>query len=100
MTGQIVHDHDVARLQFGQKNLLDKGLEDITIHRTVDDRRTADALDPQSRDQGRRLPVTVGGLVDQSLPARGSPPKSRHVRFGPRFIDEDQTPGFDGLRPG
>ena len=96
---QIIHDHDVARLELGNEYLLHKRLEDIAVDRSIDHGRTLHAFDTQGGDQRGRLPVSVRRLIDQAFTTWGSPSKPGHVRLGPRFIDEDQSSGVRVLRP-
>ena len=70
---QIVHHDDVARLEFGDKNLFDIDLKSVPINGTVEDEGRRDAADPKTGDKGRRLPVSVRDAGAQPLPARAAP---------------------------
>jgi hypothetical protein len=51
----VVHDDDVAGIEFGEEDRLDIGAEHIPICGAVDDHRRREAAKPQSGGKRRRL---------------------------------------------
>ena len=77
---------DVVRPQFRDQDLLDIGLEDAAVDRSVDDPGCHDAVMAQRCDEGHRISMPEGGATDQALAAQRG-----HVGLGPGFVDEDQS---------
>ena len=73
------------------QDLLDIGLEDAAVDRSVDDPGCHDAVMAQRCDEGHRIPMSEGGATDQALAARGPAAQRGHVGLGPSFVDEDQS---------
>lgn len=92
---EIVHDHDVARFERGNEELLGIGLKALSVDRAVKYTRRFDAVCTQSGEEGQRFPVTVGHFGAQPLPPWAAPVRARHVGFYPGFVDEDQTGRVD-----
>ena len=91
---QIVHNDDVARLEYGHELLLDPGAKALAVDRPIEDARRGQAIPSQGADEGQGTPVTVRGEAAQTF-ALGSPSaQRRHVGLDPCFIDEDQPPGI------
>lgn len=95
VAGQIVHDHDVARPEFGHENLVDIGLEGDAVDRPVEHEGRGDAAAAQSGNEGGRLPVPVRHADPQPLATGASAMPPRHVRRGPGLVDEDKPLGVE-----
>lgn len=93
--GEVVHHHDVACPQRQCELLSDIGQEQFSVHCSVDDQRRGQAVVTQRGDKGRRLPMAVRHLGDQPLTAPAATVTLRHVRAGPRLIQEHQATRID-----
>jgi hypothetical protein len=45
----------------------------------------------QGGDEGGRFPMTVWHFLNQAMATRGTASQTRHIRFGPRFINKNQS---------
>jgi hypothetical protein len=59
MDPQVVHDDDIARLQRRHQHLLDVGQEQFPVDRTINGKRSGQAVATQRADEGCRLPVPM-----------------------------------------
>ena len=91
MAAEIVHDHDIARSEGGQKELLDIEGKGLTVDRAVYDARGIDAIVSQGCQERHGFPVAEGGFCAQSLTARAPSSQGCHVRFGPGLINKDKA---------
>jgi len=73
VAAEIVHDHDVAGLQFGNEKLFDIGLEREAVDRPIEDHGRDHAADAQSCDERRGFPVSVRDADPQPLPFGARP---------------------------
>jgi hypothetical protein len=92
---EIVENDHVSRMEGGNERLLDISREASAVDRAVEHQRRFDAIAPQSRDEGERLPMSVRRLGDQALAFRPPTAQRRHVGLDPRLVDEHQTLGVD-----
>lgn len=90
VAAEIIHNHNVASLQAGQKEFPDIGEELDAVDRSVKDTRRINPVAAQGRKERLGSPVTVRRLADQALAANAPASQRRHVRLGPRLIDEDE----------
>lgn len=97
MRAEIVHGDDIARRQGRRENLLDIGEELFAIDGSVEDAGRGDAVTAQAGQERRRFPVTEGRVSDQSLALFTSAIAGRHVGRSPSLVDEDESPGIEGL---
>ena len=67
MAAEVIDHDDTARLQFGDRELLDPGGEALAVDRAVDNARGDDAIVPETGNEGQRLPMPVRHLVSQRL---------------------------------
>jgi hypothetical protein len=98
--GQVVHDHHVAGSQRRGEELFDIAGERGPIHRPVVNHRRFldDALKSNRAEHRYRLPVTVRRAIDATFAHRRPTVQTRHVRLGPRFIEEDEACRIDEPR--
>lgn len=96
---QVVEDDHVTALERGSQLSFNIGFKDFSVHGTVNDPRSGQAVMPQGGDKGLRSPVTKGRFHLQSLPAARPPPQPCHLGRGPGFVDEDE-PFRAFLHPG
>ena len=87
---QIVHDDQVTRRQCGSQYLVDVCEERRPVHRAIEHHRRGDRLASQRRDEGRGFSVPVRCFARQSLSFWRPAARTRHVRGGRRFIDEQE----------
>lgn len=91
VSGQIVHDHDIAGLEGGAQLGLDIGLEDASVHRCIDDEGCGQSVEPQACDEGLGLPMPVWRVGVQTLPLAAAPPLACHLGCCAGLIQEDQA---------
>ena len=89
MGAEIVEDDDVSRMKGGNERLLDVSREASAVDRAIEHKRRFDAIAPQSRDEGERLPMSVRRFGDQALAFRPPTGQRRHVGLDPCLVDED-----------
>ena len=99
MSGQVVHDDEVALLERRRQLLLDVSEEHLPVHRTVNDGGGSEAAQPQRADEGRRLPVAVRDSVDDALAAKGPAVQPSELGMGPAFIEKRQPPHVEMRLP-
>ena len=90
LTGEIVHDHDVAVAQGCGEKVLDIGQETRAVHRTIKDTRRGDLIVTQGGDECRRHPMAVRRRRDEALPTRRPSIEPQHIGLCSRFINEDK----------
>jgi hypothetical protein len=95
MAAKIVHDDDVAGPEAWEKDLLDIGLEQVAIDRTVEYARCGNAIAAQSSEEGHGFPVPLRHIGLQPFAFATPAADRRHVGLGPGFIDEDQPGGIN-----
>ena len=94
MTGEIVHDYDVARRQGGQEDLLDLIEEALAVDGLIQHAGCVDPVTAQGGKEGHRLPVSVWHLGMKPLPTGGPATQRGHVGLGPGFINEHEAAGI------
>lgn len=85
--GQVVHHHEVSLRQRGGEMISHRGQEHLTVDRTIGCGQPRRAT---CREERGRLPMTVRDFGNQPFAATHSPPRSRHVRFAPRFVEKHE----------
>lgn len=90
VAGEIVDHDDVVLAQGRDDALLDVGAEAVTVHRPIEHTGCGDAIDPQGRDECRRLPMPPRNAGDEALATRAAAITARHVGRRTRFVDENQ----------
>ena len=94
VTGEVVHDHDVARRERGHEELLDIIEEALAVDGLIQHAGGIDPVATQGGKEGHRLPVTIGHFGVEPL-ALGCPATQRgHIGLGPGLIDEDEAAGI------
>ena len=68
----------------------DPSEEEFAVDGSINDQRRRQARGTKSREEGGRLPVAVRYARKQSLALGRPSPRTGHVRFGPRFVDEHE----------
>ena len=91
VTAQIVHDHNLARLERGNKDLPDPGEEHLAIDGTVEKAWRLDPAAAKRGNEGHGLPAPKRCLANHAKPTRPPAAKRRHVGLGPGFINEDEA---------
>lgn len=86
---QVVEHHHVATVQRGHQDLLDVGEKRRTVDRSVEDRGRGQAVEPQRRDDGVRLPVTARGVIVQARAAGTAPIAAEEIGGDAAFIQKD-----------
>lgn len=90
---QVVQDHPVAGHERGHELLTHRGPERDPVHRAIDHGRCREPVDPQRRHEGRRFPVAVRQLGNESRATTTATIRAGPIGFGPSFIDEHQPLG-------
>ena len=90
MAGQVVHDDDVAGLEFGNEELFDIGFERDRVDGPVEDEWRNEAFKTQAGDEGCRFPMAMWDGSSQSFAFGRAPKAARHIGGGPGLVDEDQ----------
>jgi hypothetical protein len=85
-----VHDHDVARLQGRDEDLIDIGEEDGAVHSTIIDERRGHAGKAQRPGEGGGLPVAMRHAGPATLAKWGAAPQPRHLGRQSGLINEDE----------
>jgi hypothetical protein len=94
VAGEIIHDHDVARRERGYEELFDILKEARPVDRLIEDTGSIDPVAAQGREEGHRLPVTIGHFGMEPL-ALGCPATQRgHIGFGPSLVNEHEPSGI------
>ena len=112
MTGQIVQDDPVARLERGGEHLFDRGDKARAIERAVEDGGGGQLVGAEGRNESGGLPMAVGDLRHQAGAALTPPIAARHLRLERGLVEEDEPgavelcrlgapvlPGRDDIRP-
>ena len=87
----VVHHHDVAWLQRRDEVSAYPAEEQFAVDGSINNQRCRQARGAKRRQERRRLPVAVRNAGQEALPLGRSSSRTGHVRFGPRFVDEDET---------
>lgn len=95
VSGQIVHDDDVAWAQGWRQHLLDPGEEALSVHRTVQKHRCNKARERESADKSDGFPMTVGNGGAATLALWRPATKACHLRRKATLIDKDQVFGVN-----
>lgn len=91
VAAEIVENDDVATTKRWDQELIDVSAEDFAVDWTIDHTRLGQSIDPESCEEGQRVPASVGRKTRQAL-ALWPPAADRgHVGFDPGLIDEDET---------
>ena len=88
---QVVHDHDVARMQRGAEDLLHIGAENRGIGRALNRHHRLDAVAPERRQHGHMRPIVLGHRPDHPLAPGGAAIQAGQREVDPGFIDELQA---------
>jgi hypothetical protein len=95
VAAEIVHNHNVASLQAGQKEFPDIGEEFHAVDRPIKDARGINPVAAQCGEERLGSPAAMRRLADQALSASAPASQRRHIRLGPGLIDEDEPRGID-----
>ena len=87
--GQVVEDDDIAGPQRRHEDLFDVREERRTIDGAIEDRGCAEAIEPQCRDHGVRLPVTAGRVIAHTRATRTAAIASDEIRGDATFIEKN-----------
>jgi hypothetical protein len=97
VAAEIVEDHDIAFGEGGSQYLLDVEGEEFPVDGAIDDPRGIDTIDPQGRNEGERLPVTVGNAGREALSPRSPAAQRRHIGLDPGLIEEGEAFRVDAM---
>jgi hypothetical protein len=95
----VVHEHDVTSFQRRREDLLDIGLERLTIHRSFQDEGSGDTIMAQCRDESSGFPVAMQHLLDEPLAAWRSAIKASDVGRDTGFINEHEPLWIESRLP-
>ena len=91
VSAEVVHHHDVPRLQRRHQVVDDPAKEEFAVDRSIHDQGRRQARGAKGRQEHRGFPVAVRHTGQKPLPPQGSSSWASHVRLGPRFVDQDET---------
>jgi hypothetical protein len=93
---EVVHEHDVAGAKEGEEDLAHISLEEDTgVGRTFDGHGGGGAVEPHGSKHGGGAPMSVGAGKAQATDFGATTAQAGHVRFGRRFVEEDQARGIE-----
>lgn len=87
---QVIKDDYVTALERRGQLGFDVGFKDFSVHGTVNDPRSSEAVVAQGCDKGLRSPMAERGLHLQPLSPARPPAQPCHLGRGPGFVDKDQ----------
>lgn len=90
MSRQVIHDHDLSRLQGRAQHLAHIPLENRAIDRPFDDQRGHWPHQPQRTDQGVVLAPVAGHATDGALVTGRASIPSYHGGIEATLVQEDQ----------
>ena len=83
----IEHDH-VAGTESRRQDLVDIGGEARRVDRPIEHGRRGHALEPQRGDDGMRLPVAAGGVIEEPFAARTAPVAAQEISGHAALVEE------------
>lgn len=86
----IVHDDDVARIEFGDKQVLDEGFEDIGRRGSFDGHHRPNAVQRQSAQHGGDDAAVPGDVSHHALASGSTSVSARHARVAAGFVEENE----------
>jgi hypothetical protein len=95
VSGQIVHDDDVALPQLGNQRLFDIGEEGLAVHWAIQNHGRGDAIVAKPGGEGGCFPMAVGHGGPASLAPRRTAVKAGHLGVRGGLIDEDDPRGIE-----
>ena len=98
MSGQVVHDENVAGTQMRAQDFFDERRERFFVGGPRVDQRSQDPRHANGRDHGGDRPVLVRNEFDDTLTRRGAAASTSHFRAGAGFIKVNQTSRIEMLK--
>jgi len=97
VAASLVHDQDIAGREGRKQDLTDIDAEHLRVHRSLNGHAGGLAILPDRPDHGCRPPAAArcAGMETFSPGTASAPP--RHVRFGRRFVEEDESRRVESL---
>src|SRR5690606_37354357 len=89
VAGEVVHDYDIAGLEFGHKHLLDIGFGGDAVDWSIEYEWRGNSGGSQAGDEGGRLPMAMRYADPQPLTTATAPVAPCHVRRGPGSVNEE-----------
>lgn len=93
VTGEIVHDDDIAPAQGRSEKVFDIGQETRSVHRPIEHAGRGDLIVTQGGNECCCHPMAVRHRCDEALTARRASIKPRQIGLCSRFINEDKIFG-------
>lgn len=90
VTGEIIHDHDVAIAQSWGEKVFDIGQETRSVHRPIENTGRDDRIVAQGGDECRRHPMAMRHSCDETLTTGRPAIEPDHICLRPSFINEDK----------
>jgi len=94
VAAQIIQDDDVTWLKRRGELGFDIGLEDLPVHRSVDNPRRRQTVAAQGGDEGLGPPMTEWSARPEALTSTSPAVQPRHLRRRSRLVDEDKPMRF------
>ena len=86
---EVIEDHHITRVERRDQHLLDVGKERRIVDRSVEDRRRAQAVEPERGDHRVGLPMTAGGVIVQAGADRAAAITPQQVGRHATFVEKD-----------
>jgi hypothetical protein len=90
VTGEIVHDDNVALAQGWDEKLFDIGQEARAVHRPVKHTGRGDLIVAQGGNESCRHPMAMRQSRYEALTTRRLSVEPHHISLRPSFINEDK----------
>ena len=91
MTAEIVADHDIPLTERRGEDFADIDQKCLPVHRTIKHPWCFEPVVTERRNEGVRMPVAMGPVVQTSLRARSAPIQPGHFRVQSGFIKEHEV---------
>jgi hypothetical protein len=91
VSGNIIHDDDVAALECWCKALLDIGEKDRCVHCSIDHHGRGHSVAAQRGYERQCFPGAEGDAADHSLASQSAAVRAGHAGANRGFIDEDKA---------
>ena len=95
VTGEVVHHDHVAGREFRHEHPVDTSPEGVSVDGAVEDHRSRNPAEAQTRDEGRGLPRPVRDAGSQAFGRQRAAVQPRHVFGCPGLVDEDEPLGVE-----
>jgi len=89
--GEVVHDDDIARFQYGRQDLSEISKEMGAGQSAINYHRGHEPRHAESAEKRRRFPMAVRHIVDDTLTDRPPTVEPSHRRGAERLVEENES---------